>query len=46
MKKLFLSIIAILTLGTPQPGPAVKVTKGDTEVILCLPDKVECIIRK
>lgn len=34
------------TLGTEHPGPAVKVTKGDTEVILYLPDKVEYIIRK
>ena len=33
-------------LGTEHPGPAVKVTKGDTEVILYLPDKVEYIIRK
>ena len=33
-------------LGTEQPGPAVKVTKGDKEVILYLPDKVEYIIRK
>ena len=33
-------------LGTEQPGPAVKVTKDDTEVILYLPDKVEYIIRK
>ena len=45
MRKLFLSIIS-LTLGTPHPGPAVKVTKGDREVILYLPDKVEYIIRK
>ena len=45
MRKLFLSIIA-LTLGTPQPDPAVKVTKGDKEVILYLPDKVEYIIKK
>ena len=34
------------TLGTPHPGPAVKVTKGEKEVILYLPDKVEYIIRK
>ena len=33
-------------LGEEHPGPAVKVTKGDTEVILYLPDKVEYIIRK
>ena len=33
-------------LGTEQPGPAVKVTKGEKEVILYLPDKVEYIIRK
>ena len=45
MRKLILSIIA-LTLGTPHPGPAVKVTKGDKEVILYLPDKVEYIIKK
>ena len=33
-------------LGEEHPGPAVKVTKGDTEVILYLPDKVEYVIRK
>ena len=33
-------------LGEEHPGPAVKVTKDDTEVILYLPDKVEYIIRK
>ena len=33
-------------LGTEKPGPAVKVTKGDTEVILYAPDKVEYIIKK
>ena len=31
---------------TPRPGTAVKVTKGDDEVILYAPDKVEYIIRK
>ena len=33
-------------LGEEHSGPAVKVTKGDKEVILYLPDKVEYIIRK
>ena len=37
---------ALGPLGEEQPGPAVKVTKGDKEVILYLPDKVEYIIRK
>ena len=37
---------ALGLLGEEHPGPAVKVTKGDTEVILYLPDKVEYIIRK
>ena len=36
----------LVTLGTEQPGPAVKVTKGDNEVILYSPDKVEYIINK
>ena len=31
---------------TPRPGTAVKVTKGEKEVILYAPDKVEYIIRK
>ena len=34
------------TFGTEQPGHAVKVTKGDNEVILYSPDKVEFIIKK
>lgn len=33
-------------LGTEKPGTVVKVTKGDTEVILYAPNKVEYIIRK
>ena len=33
-------------LGEEKPGTALKVTKGDTEVILYAPDKVEYIIRK
>ena len=33
-------------LGEEHPGTAVKVTKGDTEVMLYAPDKVEYIIRK
>ena len=37
---------ALGPLGEEQPGPAVKVTKDDKEVILYLPDKVEYIIRK
>ena len=37
---------ALGPLGEEHPGPAVKVTKGDKEVILYLPDKVEYIIRK
>ena len=37
---------ALGPLGEEHPGPAVKVTKDDTEVILYLPDKVEYIIRK
>ena len=37
---------ALGELGEEKAGTAVKVTKGDTEVILYAPDKVEYIIRK
>ena len=37
---------ALGELGTEKPGTALKVTKGDTEVMLYAPDKVEYIIRK
>ena len=37
---------ALGPLGTEKPGTAVKVTKGDTEVMLYAPEKVEYIIRK
>ena len=37
---------ALGPLGEEKPGVAVKVTKGDKEVILYAPDKVEYIIRK
>ena len=47
LKKLIKIYHSVLgPLGEEHPGPAVKVTKGDTEVILYLPDKVEYIIRK
>ena len=37
---------ALGPLGTEKPGTAVKVTKGNTEVMLYAPEKVEYIIRK